>query len=492
MIGKAPSARPDKLLVRSERRESIAPADARRMEDRFELARRQLTAARRAAKVIGFGQEDMAPAAESPVVEREAPARGAWSPGTCARTAFEALLSPFTIEEFFGDQESRARPMLLRGRAERFADLVRWSDLDTLLTTGKLDSGAVRMVVDGTDLAPGLFAATALGTGGRQRDERVAKVDGRKVRALAAEGAMLVLDRADRHLDPVAGLAGTFENALATYSRVNLYASWRATPGFQTHWDGHDVFVLQIHGEKTWRILGPTRVWPTREDSVLDESPPKTPLWTGRVTTGDLLYIPRGWWHDARIPAQSDGRGSLHLTCQIRSASGRDLLSWLGEWLQGDTLFRRPVPLWAGEEALVEYLERMKALIGTALDGAEAGEIARELRERWTERAPPGLGAWSEPRRDPQWPRYHLRLLGRAQAVCVKEGNSIKLAANGWTHTLDPRARGVVQALTRGGETDVEALRSAAADSGIGPREVDALLASWIRRGVLRAEAPGG
>lgn len=478
------------LVIRSERRGSTAPRHARRMESQHILACRQLATSRLSARAAGLSPPEVAAAAEAPVVVERTAQRGQTADGSGA--SLETLLSPFTVEEFFRAQETRAQPVLLRGEATRFAELVRWPDLDALLATGTLDASSVRMVVDGTELAPGLHAATTLGTGGHERDKNAGRVDGRKVRRLAAEGATLVIDEADRHLDPVRTLAEAFESALAAWSRVNLYASWRTTRGFETHWDDHDVFVLQVQGEKIWRVLGPTRAWPTRDDTVLDEVPPEAPLWTGRITEGDLLFIPRGWWHDAHVSAEDDGRGSIHLACQVRTLTGQDVLAWLGNWLQPETLFRCPVPIWAGEEALAEYLARMKALIGTVLDRAEAGKVAEELRARWTERSAPGLGAWIEPWKDPEWPRYRLRLPGRAHAACVEEGETVQLTANGWTHTLRIHARGVIGALMENKEADVETVRQAGAAGGAEPAAVEALLILWVRRGVLHAIAPRG
>ena len=483
----------ESLVIRSERRGGTATRHARRMESLHALARRQLAAARLGARAIGFAPEEApagAAAARAPVVVERAALRRPRADGGGDRPALEALLSPFTVEEFFRAQETRAQPVLLRGEAARFAELVRWPDLDALLASGKLDATSVRMVVDGTELAPILHAATMLGAGGHRRDADAGRVDGRKVRALVAEGATLVIDEADRHLDVVSALAEAFETALATWCRVNLYASWRTTRGFETHWDDHDVFVVQVQGEKIWRVLGPTRVWPTQDDTVLDEAPPETPLWTGRITAGDLLYIPRGWWHDAHVPPGCDGRGSIHLTCQVRTLTGQDVLAWLGEWLQPETLFRRPVPIWAGEEAFAGYLAQMKGLIGAMLDRADAGRIAGELRARWIERSAPGLGAWVEPWKDPEWPRYRLRLLGRAHATCTEEGETLRLAANGRTHTLQARAREVVGALMETGEVAVETVREAGAAGGAEPEAVEALLVLWVRRGVLHASAP--
>ena len=95
-----------------------------------------------------------------------------------------------------------------------------------------------------------------------------------------------------------------------------------------------------------------------------------------------------------------------------------------------------------------------------------------------------------EPWNDPEWPRYRLRLLGRAHAARTEDGRTAQLTANGWTHTLRISARGVTGALMDSEEVDVETLREAGAAGGADREAVEALLVQWVRRGVLRAIAP--
>lgn len=190
------------LIIRSEQREGVAPRHARKMESQHALARRQLAASRLAARDIERPPPTGTAAAETPVVVERTALRSAQADTGGGWPSLEALLSPFTVEEFFTAQETRARPVLLRGEAERFSELVRWPDLDALLATGKLDATSVRMVTEGTQVAPGAHAATRSATGEPPgRAEGAGRVDGRKLHALAAEGATLVIDRAHRRLD---------------------------------------------------------------------------------------------------------------------------------------------------------------------------------------------------------------------------------------------------------------------------------------------------
>ena len=216
-----------------------------------------------------------------------------------------------------------------------------------LICTGRLNAADLQLFVDGGQIPKELYAMTPYGSGNRQRERDAEMVDDRKLVRFLRQGATLVVDAVHKSLRSVADLAHAFETALHSYAYVNLYASWRSTRGFGTHWDDHDVYVVQIRGEKLWQLYGPTRKYPMKVDTALDDSVPGVPVWKGNLTAGDVFYIPRGWWHDARVPPAQQGTGSIHLTCQIRTLTGQDVLVWLGSKLAQHELFRRDVPLMA-------------------------------------------------------------------------------------------------------------------------------------------------
>jgi ribosomal protein L16 Arg81 hydroxylase len=80
------------------------------------------------------------------------------------------------------------------------------------------------------------------------------------------------------------------------------------------------------------------------------------------LSDGDLLYIPRGWWHVA-MPLDEP---TLHLTVGVNNPTGADLLSWFADRLRCDEQVRCDLPMFATDEARHEAAQRMMESIASA------------------------------------------------------------------------------------------------------------------------------
>ncbi|KAL5149437.1 Bifunctional lysine-specific demethylase and histidyl-hydroxylase NO66 [Glycine soja] len=104
---------------------------------------------------------------------------------------------------------------------------------------------------------------------------------------------------------------------------ANLYLTPPNSQGLVCHFDDHCVFVCQIFGSKQWTIFSPpSQLLPHLYDNLLGSDINCTKA--GRreffLREGDLLYIPRGFPHEAYTSsAVSDGSPgfSFHLTLSI-------------------------------------------------------------------------------------------------------------------------------------------------------------------------------
>lgn len=133
--------------------------------------------------------------------------------------------------------------------------------------------------------------------------------------------------------------------ALETGHRVqaNAYISPAGGSGFATHYDTHDVIVVQTEGAKDWSIYEPTDEidkFPNKFDSDRDPTlMEKGEMSAIRMRLGDSLYIPSGWPHSAT--AVSD-KPSIHITFGLSRISMAEVLSMAMHMLaEGNEKLRR-------------------------------------------------------------------------------------------------------------------------------------------------------
>ena len=158
--------------------------------------------------------------------------------------------------------------------------------------------------------------------------------------------------------------SASLERELGEKIQVNLYAGWHSEPGFNVHWDDHDVIVLQLAGRKKWMIYGETRKHPLASDVERDTTPPDEPIWEETISDGDLLYIPRGFWHVATPLDEA----SLHLTIGIPNRTGIDLMTWLTQRLRTSEVFRKDLPKFKCKEERSAHLDAMFEIVRERLN----------------------------------------------------------------------------------------------------------------------------
>lgn len=122
--------------------------------------------------------------------------------------------------------------------------------------------------------------------------------------------------------------------------QVNTYLTTGDAAGFDVHWDDHPTVIVQVAGSKWWEVRGPSRVAPLYRDTDPNVEPPDAVVWSGVLRAGEVISIPRGWWHSATRTGHDDDRLSLHLTFGMTPHTGIDWVSWLGDLARDDERFR--------------------------------------------------------------------------------------------------------------------------------------------------------
>jgi 50S ribosomal protein L16 3-hydroxylase len=114
---------------------------------------------------------------------------------------------------------------------------------------------------------------------------------------IAQPGWTLLVQGTDRHLPAMHALMQRF--AFIPAARLDDVMVSYASPGggVGPHFDSYDVFLLQVHGRREWRI-GRQDDLRLRRDLPLKVLKRFKPEQTWVLEPGDMLYLPPKWAHD--------------------------------------------------------------------------------------------------------------------------------------------------------------------------------------------------
>uniref|UniRef100_UPI003AADB276 ribosomal oxygenase 2 n=1 Tax=Centroberyx gerrardi TaxID=166262 RepID=UPI003AADB276 len=163
----------------------------------------------------------------------------------------------------------------------------------------------------------------------------------------------------------------------------NVYITPQESQGLPPHYDDVEVFILQLEGQKHWRLYSPT-VPLAREYSLESEENIGSPTHDIILKAGDLLYFPRGTIHQADTPVGVDH--STHLTLSTyQNMSWGDLLldafpSLLFDTIRSDRSLRQGMPraLLLGSSEGPDTSGQLAGFLRTLADEVETGK--QELR----------------------------------------------------------------------------------------------------------------
>ena len=390
--------------------------------------------------------------------------------------AFEQFIAPLTRERFLAEFWEK-KFLHLSGVRGRFTPLLPWEELNEILEWHSPPQPAIRLYLDGKAVDPQRYIE---GPPGGMRLNA-----GGLIASLSH--ASLIMDSVQEAAPRVAGLAGMLQDVLDGAPIVNLYASWGRQKAFDLHWDPQEVFILQLSGRKHWKVFAPTRPYPLRDDTEAAPRPTGEPVWDGILEDGDMLYMPRGWWH----MAQPLDEPSLHLNFAIEPPNGDDFLRWLIPKLWSHPEIRQNLPHGCDSSGRRDYFAGLLQVMERGLDRDRVGEFLRE----WNafRRTSPRVRLPQAPmeQKMPFSMATRIRLAAR-EGLCVacESGARIaRLQAGGVTYNIPPALIPAFERLS--GRASIPLAELCA---GIGDQHLVGLLVTTLDQlaasGVILKEAP--
>jgi Cupin superfamily protein len=254
----------------------------------------------------------------------------------------ERLVHPHTADEFLSSVWEQRHLHVTRdenpGLLGHLADIASVDDVDELLTityaAGSRPHDSVRLGRGGVMAPPDRYLT--------DRTDTTARVHVGRVLDLYRAGASLILNGVHEASPPIARLCDSLAEVFGVRVHANAYLTPPNAQGFPLHADSHDVFILQVTGDKAWTIHTAPAVPLDRGSLVPMADDPVTagPVDHVCLRAGEVLYLPRGTLHEGA----TSGGSSFHLTVGVTPYTWSDLLRDVVAELEGDTLdLRRSV-----------------------------------------------------------------------------------------------------------------------------------------------------
>ena len=235
------------------------------------------------------------------------------------------------MSNFFSDNEinllkkaiENKKHIHIKNKSDRNRDVMNVKDLNNLISMHNIwDHNNFNMVIDKKPISFNKFS-----TEGNEYGFSKIGPDPKKVQYYIKKGASLVLNDIIYYSKEIKNIAFDLQEITNGKCQANLYFSMQNRQAFGPHFDTHDVFALHCDGEKTWNVYETLADNPINHPIFKPSLEERTKA-AGEIIEqvnmkpGDILYIPRGKYHDA-LASES---GAIHIAFGILYVKPIDII----------------------------------------------------------------------------------------------------------------------------------------------------------------------
>jgi len=211
------------------------------------------------------------------------------------------LLWPMSPAVFFAEYWEKKPLHLKRQQPGFYGDLFSKAELDKYLRTDQgLSFGKLINLVR-FDSANGRKVALSPLRPPPESAEPCQRAEPKEVDAAWADGASIQAMHPQQYHEAAWRLLSALEGAFGALFGANAYLTPSGAQGLAPHFDDVEVFMLQLEGQKRWRLHAPPagEEYPLPRDYSRDFTADELgeQLLDCVVQPGDLLYLPRGTVH---------------------------------------------------------------------------------------------------------------------------------------------------------------------------------------------------
>jgi hypothetical protein len=289
---------------------------------------------------------------------------------------FARLISPIDPASFFRDSWEKKPLVVSRNQPDYYSRLFSIRDVDSMIHFTRPRFSGIRVQSTPTEALRGNFP----------HDEHLFFEGENNIAALSnqyAQGKTIFVHKLEQRWKSVATLCRNLEATLHHPVNASMFLTPRNSQGLSAHFDSVEVFVLQLEGSKHWRLYKPTVELPLQDAfEPIPREQIGAPIKEVHVKAGDLIYMPRGFIHEAFASDES----SLHITVAVSVFRWADLVQAALACLSAkDVRFRRSVPIGAlgGGDIAGDLRTQFEELLQQLVRGARVEDAMAALGDQF-------------------------------------------------------------------------------------------------------------
>ena len=289
------------------------------------------------------------------------------------------IFSEIFIKDFFSNNLGK-KYLHKKKMLENFHDIMNLDILNEMLSTKSYwNNKNFKMVLDKQPINYSNFSSLSL-----EHSTEILRPDVDKVQNWISKGSSLVLTEIDKLTNRLNNIVRELQDLTNGKCQGNLYFSMQSRQAFGPHCDDHDVFAIHFEGEKVWNIYETIEKNPINHPIFkysAEEREKKAGKIIDQVTLkpGDLLYLPRGQYHDA-LASQN---GAIHIAFGLTYFKPIDLLSHLWEKFIVNDYMRQDIEKNITNEGLKNNLKKMSLEISGIINDQSNINLASQCIKNW-------------------------------------------------------------------------------------------------------------
>lgn len=309
---------------------------------------------------------------------------------------FNDILDPIGVAEFEEQYWEKNLLVISRDNPNFYNSLFQIDHVDKVLEVSRPRGGNLRVVKNQEPMLSSKF------------EQADGSLNLNQLYAAYADGHTIVINELDQFWQPLKTFCQNMTNFLSHHTAGNMYLTPKNQNALHPHYDTHDVYVLQIHGTKHWRLYDAVGARPllNSHQPIFKAEQLRNPKEI-TLKAGDMMYMPRGIPHEAYTKDES----SLHITIGTYPAQWLDLFQKSLFLLAHNTpelVKALPIGYLNHKNWTPEFTKEFKTTFNTILEKVASGAKAVE-----------SVGLLMEENRNKRSPKAdgHFRALDRMNTI---------------------------------------------------------------------------